>query len=350
MKKPSKRSKRNATPPPGVNPHDHFARKTVGDPLIAADILRHYSDDPAIAKHVDLDHLTPEPTANFGKKFQELFKDIAFASHLIDKKGKAEVLIIAEHKSTPEPFVLLQLLAYLILTWYKRWNDAGRPQSTKKFRLPLPILVVLYNGRKDWEGELDLKNLVASVPPELEPFIPTVRVLFIRLNRFDKRHLPGKPATRAVVESMIRATDGTFVSGLKSVIGHFKGLSLDDRINELIEDIFHYCNLVEAVTSDEVDVAITHIIHGQEGIRMAQAIKKGIWATGREHGLAEGRAIERVESRAGSIIRFLSSRFQKVPKTVKDKVCSITDIDRLDELTGQAAKCQSLDDFAKSLE
>jgi hypothetical protein len=106
-----------------LNPHDRFARKVVADPKIAADILRHYSGDPAIAKHVDLDHLKPEPTQNFGKKFQELIKDIAFVSHLIDQKGKAEVLIIAEHKSIPEPFVLLQLLTYLVFTWKQCQNN-----------------------------------------------------------------------------------------------------------------------------------------------------------------------------------------------------------------------------------
>jgi len=231
----------------------------MGDPLIAADILRHYTD-PVIAKYVDLDNLKPEPTQNFGKKFQELVKDIAFVSHLIDKKGKAEVLIIAEHKSTPEPFVLLQLLVYLALTWYKRWNDAGRPQSTKKFRLPLPVLVVLYNGKDDWTGELDFRDLIASVPPELERFIPKIEVLFIRLNRFDKRHLPGKPKTKAVVESMIRATDGTFAIGLESVLGHFRDSVLDDRITELMEDIVHYCGLVEALPLDSVDKAIINVL------------------------------------------------------------------------------------------
>jgi hypothetical protein len=108
MKRPPKRSATDAKYP-GNNPHDRFARKTMSDPLIAGDLLRHYAN-PIIAKHINLDNLKPEPTENFGKAFQELTKDISFASHLIDKKGKAEVLIIAEHKSKPEPFVPLQLL------------------------------------------------------------------------------------------------------------------------------------------------------------------------------------------------------------------------------------------------
>ena len=276
MKRPSKRTATGKKPP--GNPHDLFARKTMGDPLIAADLLRHYTD-PVVGKYVDLDSLKPEPTQSFGKRFQELVKDIAFASHLIDKKGKAEVLIIAEHKSKPEPFVLLQLLVYLVLSWYKRWKDAGRPQSTKTFRLPMPILVVLYNGKEKWEGELDLKGLVSAVPPELEPFIPAIKVLFIRLNQFDKKHLPGKPETQAVVEAMIRATEGTFIAGLGSVIGHFKDSTLDSRILELIEDIFCYCDWVEDITPDAVDKVISNVIEGQEENEMSQAIRKAVRKT-----------------------------------------------------------------------
>ena len=343
MKRPSGRPKRDSAKPPGLNPHDRFARKVVGDPKIAADLLRHYTE-PVIGKHVDLDNLKPEPKEIFGEKFQELRKDIAFASHLIDKKGKAEVLIVMEHKSKPEPFVLLQLLVYLVLSWYKRWKDAGRPQSTKKFRLPMPVLVVLYNGKDKWDGELDIKSLVSSVPAELEPYIPQVKVLHIRLNQFDKQNLPGKPETQAVVEAMIRATEGTFVAGLESIFGRFKDLSLDDRISELIEDIVQYCGLVEEVTHEHVDKAIKNVIKG-EGINMSQAVKavrKAFEDIARESYIAEGKA--------GTIVRILTRRFRTVSKPVKDKVISIMDIDRLDELTDQAVDCKSLDEFAKSLQ
>jgi hypothetical protein len=339
MKRSSKRTK-----PPGLNPHDRFARKTMSDPLIAGDLLRHYTD-PVVAKYVDLDSLKPEPTQNFGKKFQELIKDIAFASHLVDKKGRAEVLIIAEHKSKPEPFVLLQLLVYLVLTWYKRWNDAGRPQSTKTFRLPMPILVVLYNGKEKWEGELDLKSLVSVVPPELEPFIPVIKVLFIRLHQFDKRHLKGKPETQAVIESMIRATDGTFVDGLESVIGRFRDSSLDRRICDLIADIFSYCDWVEEVTPDAVDKVIGNIIKGQEGIKMSQAVKKGISAIAWEGGVAEGE----VKTARELILAILREKFGKVPKSTERAINQMNDPIALKSLAVRTANCKSLDMFAEEL-
>jgi hypothetical protein len=331
---------------PGSNPHDRFARKVLDDPVIAGDLLRHYTD-PVIAKYVNLDKLDslkPDPKEVFGKAFQELKKDISFAGHLIDKEGKSEVLVIAEHKSKPEPFVLLQLLVYLVLSWYKRWKDAGRPQSTKKFRLPMPILVVLYNGKENWEGGLDFTNLVGAVPPELEPFIPNPKVLFIRLNQFDKNNLPGKPETQAVVEAMIRATEGTLLAGLESVMGHFRDTSLDDRILELMEDVVHYCNWVEEVLPGEINKVINNVLKGQEG-NMSQAVKefrKSVTRIANEYAEAEGGA--------KMIIHQLSRRFRTVPKPVKDKVSSITDFDRLAILLDKSADCQSVAEFAKSLE
>jgi len=345
MKRPSKRMAKGAKPP--GNPHDRFARKAMSDPLIAGDLLRHYTE-PVIAKHVDLDSLKPEPTQNFGKKFQELFKDIAFASHLIDKKGKAEVLIIAEHKSRPEPFVLLQLLVYLMLSWYKRWSDAGRPQSTKTFRLPLPILVVLYNGKEKWEEEFDLKCLVSAVPPELEPFIPVIKVLFIRLNQFDKKHLPGKPETQAVVESMIRATEGTFLAGLESVIGRFKDSTLDDRICELMEDIVRYCDWMEDVTPDAVDIVISNVFEGQEDNKMSQAVKqvrKTLERIAKESYVAEGKA----EAGREIILESIRERFGKVPKHIEKAVNQMNDPIALKSLAVRTANCKSLDKFAEEL-
>ena len=315
----------------------------MSDPLIAGDLLRHYTD-PVVGKYVDLDSLKPEPTQSFGKKFQELFKDIAFASHLIDKKGKAEVLIIAEHKSRPEPFVLLQLMVYLMLSWYKRWNDAGRPQSTKTFRLPLPILVVLYNGKEKWEDEIDIKSLVSAVPPELEPFIPTVKVLFIRLNKFDKKHLPGKPETQAVVEAMIRATEGTFIAGLGSVIGHFMDSTLDGRILELIEDIVRYCVWMEDVTPDAVDKVISNVVEGQEENKMSQAVKavrKTFERIARESYVAD--------AKAEAILIVLRERFKKIPKTTENAIRQLRDPVALDSWTAYAASCQSMDEFVAVL-
>ncbi|MDR0338095.1 MAG: Rpn family recombination-promoting nuclease/putative transposase, partial [Planctomycetaceae bacterium] len=53
------------------NPHDRFARKTVGNPLYAADFLKHYAN-PLVAQHVHLDHLVAAPTHYLSNELKEV--------------------------------------------------------------------------------------------------------------------------------------------------------------------------------------------------------------------------------------------------------------------------------------
>ena len=74
---------------------------------------------------------------------------------------------------------------------------------------------------------------------------------------------------------------------------------------------------------------------------MSQAVHKSIWATAHESGLVEGGA--------GTIIRFLHRRFKAIPKSIEKRIYTIKNINQLNELTDQAADCQSLEEFTKAL-
>jgi hypothetical protein len=78
-------------------------------------------------------------------------------------------------------------------------------------------------------------------------------------------------------------------------------------------------------------------------------MRKGIWETGYENGIAEGIAAGVAAGKAGAVIQFLSHRFQTVPKSVEKKVYAIKNVDQLDQLTGRAATCQSIAEFAEAL-
>jgi hypothetical protein len=45
----------------------------------------------------------------------------------------------------------------------------------------------------------------------------------------------------------------------------------------------------------------------------------------------------------------LGHRFQTVPKSVEKKIYAVKNVDQLDQLTKQAASCQSIAEFAESL-
>jgi len=143
---------------------------------------------------------------------------------------------------------------------------------------------------------------------------------------------------------MIRATDGTFVAGLESVLGHFQGLTLDDRIYELIEDIVRYCDSVGEVTIDQVDKVIINSIQGEES-KMSQAVLAARKALAKIRAWEGGKA----EGKKDTLLKILRARFRRVPKDVEATINEMTDPVALDSWAVYAATCESLNEFAAAI-
>jgi hypothetical protein len=332
--------------PVGGNPHDYFGRKTLGDPLIAADLLRHYAD-PVIADHVDLDTLQAEPTQFFGPAYsdtglKEVILDVPYIARLHDAKWKSEVLIITEHKSSPNLFVPLQLGVHAHLSLYKRWTDAGRPTSLRKFKLPIPLMVLLYCGVEDLPDEiLHFQDVFKHVPKPLRRFVPQYCVIVINLRRFCYANLPGNPETQAVVETMMRAFDGTLAEHLSDVLNRLAVIPIDERIMELIANIAWYSGRVTYVEPEQIVATITNVIKGKEGIEMAEVIRKGIF----QQGVIVGEAKGKVEA----LLAFMYAKFKSVPIELTDSISKMTDPTALDSLVALVATSTSVDDIADAL-
>jgi len=330
--------------------HDYFGRKTIGDPLIASDLLRYYSE-PAIAEHVDLDNLQAAPTQFFGPTHpgagpKEVTLDVPYIAHLHDEAEKSEVLILFEHKSSPNLFAVLQLVVQALLSLYKRWTDAGRPVSLRNFRVPMPLMVLVYCGEEDWVNGIRFQDIFAFIPEPLRRFIPQFQLIVINLRRFDYDNLQGRPETQAVVETMKRAFDDTLAEHLSDVLGRFEAVTLDDRILELITTIAWYGGCATDIKPQRVVEAVTNVIKGKKGIEMAETIQRGIFSEGIAIGNAEGEAKGVVK---GEIRATLKQRFGVVSQEIKEAIQSMTDLVALESLLAHAESCQSLSEFAEAL-
>jgi hypothetical protein len=73
-------------------------------------------------------------------------------------------------------------------------------------------------------------------------------------------------------------------------------------------------------------------------------------AEGKAEGRAEGRAEGKVENEAKMIIRILTRRLEPPPISLQNKIYSIRNIAKLDELADFALSCVSLEEFATALE
>jgi len=331
----------------GHNPHDYFGRKIIGDPLIAADLLRHYSD-PVVAEHVDLDHLKAEPTQFFvptptitGPK--EVRLDVPYITRLRDETGKSEVLLIYEHKSKPNLHVPLQLGVQTMVSLYKRWTDAGRPISRKKFKLPIPLMVMVYCGAEDLDEDLlYFQEMFEDIPEPFKLLVPQFGVVVSNLRRFNNyEHLPGRPETQATVETMNRFFDGTLAEQFPVMLDRFDAVTIDDRIMDIVGDISWFSGCVTDIGPERIAKAITNVIKGKKGIEMAELIQKGIYQQGVEIGETKGKA--------DIVLTLLRNKFNEVPQKIETTIRTMADPTALESLAIHVMHSPSLEEFGKAL-
>jgi len=331
-----------------TNPHDRFCRRTVFHPLYAPDFLKSCGDS-VLAKFVDLDNLQAAPTTHLSDELKEVIMDASLATRLQDANSMTEVLLHLEHKSRPSRVVALQLLTAAVLSLSYRWLLSNRSE-TGNFNPPIPIMVVVYNGNEDWDGEIRFQDLFPDLPDELRELVPQFRVIFINLRRLKYGHLPGKPETQAFVESLLRATDGTFVDHLPSVLKHVADAGLNEHLRlDMTRTISSYCTWSAHATSEQINKAITTVFKGQEGINMAEAVQKSIIQEGIEIGEARGETRGELKGKVQAILALLRTNFNSVPDEIIGELYKRTDPIALESLVILAAQCKSLDEFAKAL-
>jgi len=336
------------TPPdPGKsNPYDYFGRRSLGDPIVAGDILRNYAD-PVLAEYVDLDHLEPVPTHVFGPSHpisgpKEVILDVPYLSRFRDGVGDAEVLIVHELKSAPSEYVALQVAAQGLLILYKQWTDAGRPSSKKNFKVPILIMVLVYSGEKALpEGLQTFQDIYDFIPEELRPYVPQFRMIVVNFQPLGYENLPGNPDTQMVVEAMKRSGDGTLSDHFEGVVDRVAGLPVDGRLMERLHDVGWLAGRVANVPPERINKAITNIIKGKEGIEMTEIIYTGVWKGAYQEGEVKGKV--------DSILTLLQTNFKEVPEEIVAELNRRTDPTALQSLVVLAAQCKSLDEFAEGL-
>jgi hypothetical protein len=302
------------------------------------------------------------------KDLKEIITDVSFISRLRDEVGKAEVMMFLEHKSKPSKNVPLQMLTQGAVTLYCDYAAAGYSDS---YQIPIPLMVLVYNGKETWDGNITFQGILPNLPKIWKHLVVEFEVAVINLNLYDYGHLPGKPATQAIVESMKRATDGTFLSHLPNIVGLVREANFKmEQSVDLLTMIGRYCSLVFKNTSSKhIFQSISNTFTGKEGIEMATAVEKGIWeeateqgfargiaqgreqgiAQGREQGIEQGREEGREQGQINSLLRILTKRFGLVNATLNEKIHAIKDNERLAQLIDFSLDCKSLEEFEKEL-
>ncbi len=299
--------------------HDPFFRRLLDQPAAAGALLREHLPPEVAELLVDE---TPEPVEGsfVSARMRAYRTDRMFRTRT--KTGRPVlVLVLVEHKSSPDSRTPLQLLGYQVQA-LERWASTEGTDADGNLR-PLPALVtlVVYNGVVEWTVPLSLAE-ATDADPALRPWILDYRYSLLSLRSVPDRRLSTERVLRVGLLILKHAR------GSKS--SRRRLLVLLRAANELGEDdlvatIYYLVGDPDGPQADAVRAILNDILPG-EGDRIMSTAAEQWKAEGRVEGRAEGRA----EGKADMLLRQLRRRFKALPESVEVRIATAK-VEQLDD-------------------
>ena len=173
--------------------NDPIYRRLFAFPRMVADLLRAVGH-PDWLGDIDLNTLERLPAEHIGDSGQQRRGDAVWRVRF--RNSWLYLLVLLEFQSRSDARMALRNLEYTTLLYREldRRRELGDPG-----RWPPVLPVVLYNGDAPWTGALEMRDLMAPVPPALLPCQPSQRSLLLDERRVAADDLPLDNLMRAVV-------------------------------------------------------------------------------------------------------------------------------------------------------
>jgi len=162
------------------NIHDIFVRESFSDPERAVAFFERFLPENLV-QHFDFETLSVIKESYINETLQEHFSDLVFEVSLkADTAVKTDVVLLFEHKSSPDRNVLFQVGHYMFAHWAKCLSEKKEPK---------PIIpVIYYQGKRKWKVG-SLSDLFINHPKEINDYLPILRHIFIDLKTIGKDQL-----------------------------------------------------------------------------------------------------------------------------------------------------------------
>jgi hypothetical protein len=260
------------------------------------------------------------------------------------------VYLLIEHQSTPDPFMILRLLDYVVQIYKVQVRRARRPTGERPFAPLQPVLpIVFYTGLERWDALDSMANLIAmgdrfrSITPTLDPLflnlrdVPGERIAsagghfgsVLRIVR-ERRRRPNE--FRAVLQEAIQALEAMspgererwleLLSYVLALVYHERKAREHQSLQELIE---------ASVQTDRERREITHV--GQTIAQMFEA-----------RGRKKGRMEQQIRTLHDVLVRLLKVRFGDVPAKTLAAIRHVEDVDQLNAWLDRIPTARSLGD------
>lgn len=276
----------------GMNPvnnvHDTLFRQTMSHRDVAADFMRTYL--PArVTRHLLLDTLAVAKDTFVAADQRAHYSDMLYSVRLAGGK-KAFVYLLFEHKSSPDRFVALQLLRYMLEIW-----ELHRKQHKGCASLPLVIPIVVYHGKSRRRG-LRLSDLVELPDAELKVYVPDFEQAFYDFSPDSDEEIKGNILLRLALTCLRAKNDPTVEGHVREIFRMLDNLGDDATSLRWLTTIAQYVFQTMDIDREVMqNIIMKSLESGKEAAVMTLAER--LRSEGRMEGLLEGRQEGRQEGR-----------------------------------------------------
>ena len=319
------------------DPHDRLFKKVMSDEANVRQFIKEFLPK-GLSSQIDLKEMKLIPTEKV-KGYNKYYMDTAVECNIADTKG--QLYFVFEHKSYPDPGVLLQILSYMTVTWDE--------QRKKNNPLTPVISVVIYHGTTSWNVTTHFQGQFDSLNESIKPYTPEFDYVLVDLTKMPNDEIEEKAkdtpflAASLIIMKLVALGDIDGILRVTVIIS----LSEEERIILLLY-LFYTLDVDQNVMQE-----IASKLGGEEIMPslaerlIKQGEEKGK-IEGKLEGKLEGKIEGKLEGKQALVIKLLRHKFNITPKEEK-MIRSVIDEAKLDAAAEAILEAKSKDDVFKVL-
>ncbi|HEX4963281.1 MAG TPA: Rpn family recombination-promoting nuclease/putative transposase [Thermoanaerobaculia bacterium] len=325
---------RDRTPRRRKTEHDRSYKRLFSHPAAVEELLRGFLREEWVER-LDFSTLERVSGSFVSDKLRERHTDLIWRLRLTDGEGGFFLYVLLELQSTPDPFMAVRLMSYAGLLF----EAIVRQEKLKGGDLlPAVLSIVLYNGKRPWNGPRDLASFFPPAPPGLQRRLPDFSYVLLDESRLDldRPELAGnRVATLFQIERCDLAEIPHLVRQLRTLTkGEDPGLwrTFLIWIGSVLRRTSRGSIIASAIDLAEEESML------EDNIR---AWERKVRGEGKREGKREGE----VKALRDVLLSQMALRFGRIPRQVRGKIREISSAPELRKLAERLITADSLQDL-----
>jgi predicted transposase/invertase (TIGR01784 family) len=307
------------------DPHDRLFKRVMSDEANVRQFIKEFLPIE-LSSQIDLKEMKLIPTEKI-KGYNKYYMDIAVECKISDTKG--QLYFVFEHKSYPDPGVLLQILNYMTVTW---------DEQKKKNKPLIPIIpVVIYHGSSSWNVTTHFQGQFDSLNESIKPYVPEFNYVLVDLTQIPNKEIEQKAEDTPFLMASLLLMKLVALRDIEDIAKITVIINLPEK-----EKLILFLYLLYTVDVDQTTMQrIVKELGGEEIVpSMAEKLIK--------QGKREGEIKGAIKGKQDLLIKLLRRKFG-LSSSDEKIIRSVTDESKLDAAAEAVLDAKSKDEVFKLL-